>query len=189
MPGESHEDVDALFFDADGDEGLDLYVVSGGNEEVAGHSFYQDRIYENDGSGHFSLLADAISCKAVSGSVVINVDYDGDEDLFVGGRQVPGQYPRPATSYLLENVSTSSGIQFEALAQSEVPGLSELGMVTDAIGDDFDGENDFDLIVVGEWMPVTFIENNDNIFQQKVISDFSTQTTGWWNSIEKADFD
>ena len=191
LSGESHEDVDALFFDADGDQDLDLYVVSGGNEAEEGDSYYKDRMYENDGKGHFTLLTNCLPFNTASGSIVINADYDGDgdQDLFVGSRQIPGQYPRPATSFLLENVSTTSTIKFKAFDSNNAPDLSALGMVTSAIWDDFDKDADLDLIVVGEWMSVTFIENEDNIFKIKEIQDFSTQTTGWWNTIEKGDFD
>ncbi|GAB5554969.1 MAG: VCBS repeat-containing protein [Saprospiraceae bacterium] len=188
LSNENHEDVDALFFDADGDQDLDLYVVSGGNEKPEGDDYYKDRIYENDGKGKFTLLANSFAMDAASGSVVINADYDGDGDLdlFVGSRQIPGHYGLPATSYLLENVSTDSGIKFNTL---NVADFSELGMVTDAIWDDFDKDGDQDLIVVGEWMPVTFIENEAGSFNIKAMPNFDTQTVGWWNTIEKGDFD
>jgi hypothetical protein len=188
LTGENHEDVDALFFDADGDQDLDLYVVSGGNEVADGDDYYKDRIYENNGKGKFTLLANSLPIDATSGSVVISADYDndGDQDLFVGSRQIPGRYGLPATSFLLENVSTNSGIQFNRVSITD---LSELGMITDAIWDDFDSDGDQDLIVVGEWMPVTFIENKAGAFNIKEMPDFDTQTVGWWNTIEKSDFD
>lgn len=188
LTGTKHEDVDALFFDADGDQDLDLYVVSGGNEAEEGDAFYKDRIYRNDGQGNFTLLANSLPNIATSGSIVISTDYDqdGDQDLFVGSRQIPGRYGLPATSFLLENVSTKSDIKFNSIAVAD---LSELGMVTDALWDDFDSDGDQDLIVVGEWMPVTFIENKNGSFHIKGMPDFDTQTVGWWNTIEKADFD
>ena len=94
----------------------DLYVVSGGNEEEKGNPYYKDRIYENDGNGRFTLLTNSLPDNMESGSIVINADYDGDgdQDLFVGSRLIPGQYPRPATSFILENVSNSSSINFLA---------------------------------------------------------------------------
>jgi hypothetical protein len=191
LEGEMHEDTDALFFDADGDGDLDLYVVSGGNEEEEGNEYYQDRIYENDGSGKFSLLSNCLPFNPASGSVVINADYDGDgdQDLFVGNRQIPGKYPSPANGFVLENVSSSSGIKFENLNENDSPDLKDLGMVTDAVWDDFDKDEDLDLIIVGEWMSITFLENDNNTFYKKEIQDFSEKTTGWWNTIEMADFD
>ena len=188
--GYEHEDTDALFFDADQDGDLDLYVVSGGNEADAGNRYYQDRLYENDGKGGFTLLTDALPLSAHSGSVVIHADYDGDgdDDLFVGSRQIPGMYPSPPSSMLLENVSTAAGIRFRDVTDTQSPDLQALGMVTDAIWDDYDGDQDLDLIVVGEWMPISLIENNKNFFQLKANDQFA-ETTGWWNSIAKADFD
>lgn len=190
IEGAENEDTNALFFDADGDGDLDLYIVSGGNEEEAGHRYYKDRFFENDGKGHLTLLNDALPLSAHSGSVVISADYDGDgdEDLFVGSRQIPGLYPSPPSSMLLENISTQSEIRFRDVTDTQAPDLQALGMVTDALWDDYDGDQDLDLIVVGEWMPVSLIENTGNHFQLAQNKHF-TQTTGWWNAIAKADFD
>ncbi len=187
---EAYEDTDALFFDADGDGDLDLYIVSGGNEEEAGHRYYADRIFENDGKGRFSLLSDALPLSAHSGSVVIHADYDGDgdADLFVGSRQVPGLYPSPPSSMLLENISGPSGIRFRDVTDTQAPDLQALGMVTDALWDDYDGDNDLDLLIVGEWMPISLLENTGQRFHLRQNEAF-VQTTGWWNTITKADFD
>ncbi len=191
LDGKEHEDVDAIFFDADGDQDLDLYVVSGGNEAEINDTYYQDRLYQNDGAGNFTLLEDAIPNFTYSGSVVIAADYDqdGDQDLFVGSRQIPGKYPNPATSVLLENKSTPNKISFVFAAAERQAALKNIGMVTDAIWDDFDQDQDLDLVLVGEWMPITFMENDQLIFNKKEIQDFETTTIGWWNTIEKADFD
>ncbi len=191
LDGAAHEDVDAQFFDADGDLDLDLYVVSGGNEEDVGHAYYQDRLYANEGQGNFTLLKTGLPPMSVSGSIVRAADFDGDgdQDLFVGGRQTPGQYPRPANSVILENVSTPSNIKFSAVADEMVASLSGLGMVTDAVWDDFDGDSDLDLMVVGEWMAITVVENDHNVFKIKEMPDFDTETIGWWNTIRKSDFD
>ena len=132
-------DMGAVFFDADIDGDLDLFVVSGGNEYVKDNGFYQDRLYINDGQGNFSHTESALPVMRASGSRVIIADYDkdGDTDLFVCGRQVPGRYPEPAESYLLKNLWKETGkLRFEKVSNND---LVSLGMVTDARWSDYDG--------------------------------------------------
>ncbi len=184
-----HEDIGAVFFDADLDGDLDLYVVSGGNEYNANNILYQDRIYINDGKGNFSIPESALPETRASGSRVIAADYDkdGDTDLFVCGRQVPGRYPEPAESYLLKNCLKETGrLRFEKVNNVD---LVKLGMVTDAAWTDFDNDGDLDLIVVGEWMPVTILENRNGNFEKKKLPKVLEHTTGWWFSIKAADLD
>ena len=144
------EDMDALFFDLEGDGDQDLYVVSGGNEYEHQDARYQDRIYINDGSGQFVKNNSLLPEMRTSGGKVIvgDMDQDGDLDLFVGGRLLPRSYPYAPKSYLLENKDG----KFEDVTQKKALGLSNIGMVTDAIWTDKDGDKDLDLIVVGEWM-------------------------------------
>ena len=148
------EDLDAVFFDFDGDGDLDLYVVSGGNEYDENHENYEDRLYVNNGSGNFTKSKGVLPEIFTSGSVVkpFDFDNDGDTDLFVGGRVKPGNYPFAPKSYLLENKNG----EFVDVTTEIAPELSEIGMVTDATWADVDGDNQIDLVVVGEWMPVTF---------------------------------
>ncbi|MAW94374.1 VCBS repeat-containing protein [Leeuwenhoekiella sp. UBA6783] len=179
------EDVDALFFDVDGDGFQDLYVVSGGNEYPVNDFHYVDRIYLNDGKGNFKKGA-IQNIGRDSGSAVKAMDYDndGDIDLFVGGRHWPHQYPMPASSMLLVNENGRLINKTKELA----PELENIGMITDALWEDIDGDDDFDLILVGEWMPVTVFVNNDGVLEKQAVADLE-HTTGWWYAIEKGDFD
>ncbi|MFD1163187.1 VCBS repeat-containing protein [Hwangdonia seohaensis] len=184
-----HEDMGACLFDADLDGDLDLYVSSGGNEYDAGNGLYQDRLYLNDGSGKFTLAKNTLPELRASGGKVIRADYDGDGDidLFVCGRQVPGRYPEPADSYLLKNNLKETGtLTFEKIVNDE---FQKLGMVTDANWTDYDNDNDLDLILVGEWMPVTIFENNKGHFKNINTNSNLSNTTGWWYSIASADID
>ncbi|WP_181885114.1 VCBS repeat-containing protein [Pontibacter diazotrophicus] len=185
--GTQEEDMGVLFFDADNDGDLDLYVVSGGVENPAGSSDYQDRLYKNDGNGKFALDAKALPATLASGSCVTAADYDrdGDLDLFVGGRVVPGKYPLPAQSYLLQN----NGGKFKDVTRTAAKSLTNLGLVTSAIWTDFNQDKQVDLIVVGEWMPVTFFQNKNGVFTDVTAETGLQHTSGWWNNITGADFD
>ncbi|WP_308992366.1 VCBS repeat-containing protein [Mariniflexile litorale] len=187
----ANEDIGAVFFDANGDGAPDLYVVSGGNEFKKDSPLLQDRLYINNGSGIFTKTKSALPKMLTSGSRVISADYDGDGDLdlFVGGRMVPRSYPLPANSYILENISTKGHIEFKDVTKDIAPVLNGLGMVTDAIWSDFDNDNDLDLIVVGEWMPITFLKNESGNFVDSAEEFGFSNSVGWWNAIEAADFD
>lgn len=181
------EDMGALFFDVDNDGDLDLYVVSGGNEELPDEGHYKDRLYINQGQGKFFHDERQLSGVDASGSCVVGADFDGDGDidLFVGGRILTGQYPVPPRSYLLRN---DGGTLVDVTTQVS-PELAHVGLVTSALWTDFDDDGDWDLFVVGQWMPVSVFENRSgkfvNITQRLGLSN----TTGWWNSITGADLD
>ena len=181
------EDMGALFFDADKDGDLDLYVVSGGNEKNGDVSKFQDRLYINDGKGDFTKNIKALPTIITSGSRVVAGDYDadGDLDLFVGGRLIPGQYPWPTKSYILQN---QDGI-FKDVTLQLAPDLDNLGMITDANWTDFDGNGTLDLIVVGEWTPILFYSNKNGVFENVTESTNLENTNGWWSSITQDDFD
>ncbi len=150
------EDVDAVFFDAEGDKDLDLYVVTGSNEFLAGASELMDRLFLNDGKGNFTR-DDRLPNLAENGSCVAAADFDldGDIDLFVGSRMLPGSYGYDPPSYLYTNDGTG---KFRNYTKRYLP-KNELGMITDATWSDVDGDRYPELILVGDWMPVTIYRN------------------------------
>ncbi len=183
----SYEDIGSSFFDADGDGDMDLYVSSGGNEYDIGSTFYRDRLYLNDGQGHFSKATNALpDIRESSGCVkVFDYDQDGDQDVFIAGRQKPGQYPFPASSYILRN---DQG-KFTNVSQQIAPALKDIGMVTDAVWTDINQDNNIDLVLVGEWMPIRILENQAGRFIDQTQAYHLDQETGFWNTISAADFD
>ncbi|KAA1243023.1 VCBS repeat-containing protein [Aquimarina sp. RZ0] len=179
------EDLDAVFIDIDTDGDLDLYVVSGGNEYISRSENYRDRLYINDGQGSFTKSSN-LHLPLSSGACVIPSDFDndGDIDLFIGSRLAPGAYPTPVSSYILEN---KKGTLVD-VTREKATDLINIGMVTDGLWDDFDKDGDQDLIIVGEWMPITILENKKGIFTKTKTSEIKN-SSGWWFSIEKGDFD
>ncbi|MCG8308962.1 MAG: VCBS repeat-containing protein, partial [Cytophagales bacterium] len=183
------EDTYAIFFDADGDKDLDLLVATGSPEFSTSSFALMDRLYFNNGHGHFvkseQLLPDG---RPSATSVVVNADFDadGDQDIFFGGRLVPGSYGVPATSYLLENDGQG---KFTNATESKIPELSEIGMVTDAAWLDYDVDGDLDLIVVGHWMPIRLFENLGNKFKEVSKNVGFKNSNGFWNTVETNDLD
>ena len=182
------EDVGATFFDANRDGRPDLYVVTGGNEFSEGATPLFDRLYLNDGKGNFRKAGNALPAIAQSGSVAVAADYDGDGavDLFVGGRSIPGRYGLDPESFLLKNDGEG---HFTDVTKRLAPELSHIGMVTDALWSDVDGDGRVDLIVVGEWMPITVFHNAGNGRLVKTGARGLEKTNGWWNRIVAGDFD
>ena len=182
------EDMGAIFFDADGDKDLDLYVVSGGNEFEKKDPALKDRLYLNLGKGNFIKSENNLPDFVSSGSVVKASDYDndGDQDLFVAGRILTNQYPYAPKSFLLKN--NGSGI-FKDVTQSSAKELQNIGMVSDALWTDFNGDDQMDLILVGEWMPITLFENQNGSFKNVTQEVGFKNSEGWWNAIHQADFD
>jgi hypothetical protein len=183
------EDLGAVFFDSNGDQKLDLYVTSGGNEFKQGNPLLQDRLYIGNGDGSFrkaNRKALPVLRESTQAVKVSDIDNDGDLDLFVGTRLISGKYTYPASSYLLIN---HKGF-FKKAPSSTAPDLKDLGMVTDAVFTDIDNDQDEDLIIVGEWMTVTVLENSKGTFSD-VSSKYGLDDTtrGIWWSITASDLD
>jgi len=180
------EDVDALFFDADGDKDLDLYVVTGGNEFYDKMPEQFDRLYKNDGKGNFTRDVNALPAMFDNKSVVRPCDFDkdGDTDLFVGGRVVGYHYGYSPKSYLFVNNGRG---QFTDRTTALAPDLREAGMLTEAIWADIDRDGDQDLTVVGDWMPIKTFENQQGKFT--LIENGQEDLTGFWNGLTAGDFD
>lgn len=175
------EDIDALFFDANSDGHLDLYVVSGGNEYEANSNNYKDRLYINDGTGQLIKNTNALPDIFVSGSVVKahDINNDGQLDLFIGGRITPGRYPEIPKSYILKNTNGT----FEDVTSQWSKGLNNLGMITDAEFSDLNNDGIKELIVAGEWMPISVFQMENDHFINNTRNFGLTNSTGWWRSI------
>ena len=185
----TYEDVDAALFDADGDNDLDLYVVSGGNEFYDKMPEQFDRLYLNDGRGNFSRSANALPPMYDNKSCVrpYDIDHDGDLDLFVGGRVVGFGYGNSPNSYLLINDGKG---HFSDQTEKLSTGLRKAGMITDAVWVDYDGDKDPDLILAGDWMPVRIFANTNGKFEEvKNITANETPLSGFYQRIIAADFD
>lgn len=183
---QAHEDVDATFFDADGDGDLDLYVVSGGNAKAAGDPVYQDRLYLNDGKGGFSKSTNLPSITS-SGACIATHDWDGDGDLdvFIGGRVVPGAYPVSPNSFVLENNQGT----FTDITDRVAPVFRQFGMISDIAWADINQDQQAEMIVVGEWLPISVFAS-DGKQLNNVTADYGLQnTTGWWNTVMAKDVD
>jgi hypothetical protein len=179
------EDAGSLFFDADTDGDLDLYVTSSGYELSENDELLQDRLYLNDGNGNFTksnhLPTMLTSTKTVKS---LDFDADGDLDLVIGGNVVPDKYPLSPRSYVLQN---NKGI-FTDVTQNIAPELLHIGMVSDIEVFDYNNDNTVDMIVVGQWMPITVLSNRKGKFIKESIPEFE-KTEGWYYSIASSDFD
>ena len=178
------EDVGSTFFDFDGDGDLDLYVASGGNDCVYQDSSLQDRLYVNDGFGNFERNKELLPSMLTSTKIVLPMDFDndGDEDLFIGGRIVPGRFPESPRSYILENRNG----QFVDVTLTVCPEISTIGMITGASFEDINRDKKKDLIVIGEWMSLTTFINKKGTFR---LQEADIATEGLWHSLTAADID
>ena len=180
------EDIGVLFFDYDGDNDQDLYVVSGSNEYPVTSINMVDRLYQNDGKGNFTKTKGVIPSVGASGSCVVSgdVDGDGDLDLFIGGYTTPSWYPNPGKSSLLIN---ENGV-FKDKIKSMAPDLEEIGMVKDAQFADLNKDGKLDLVVAGHWMPMTVFEGGEGTLVNKTETYGLSETVGWWNTVFVEDF-
>ena len=191
------EDVDCIFFDADTDGDMDLYVASGGNEFSTSSSSLLDRLYINDGSGGYSKSKQFLPTnKFESTGCVKAADYDmdGDQDLFVGIRLRPFLYGVPVNGYILNNDGSGN---FTNVTPEVAPELQDVGMITDGLWTDLDGDRDMDLVVVGDWMPIKIFRNDFDPTKENAPTSFTeisdqlglANTNGFWNCIKSGDFD
>ncbi len=202
------EELGVLFFDADNDGDSDLYLASGGYEFPLSDTCYQDRLFLNE-NGQFTLAKNALPRLLKSGSCVKAADFDrdGDLDLFIGGRVLPNEYPKPVSSYLLRNDTPPPTLlpkgkgdsarkkyvegkapKFTLANSSIAPTLENLGLVCDALWTDFDNDGWVDLMLTGEWMPLQFLHNkNGTLIPHSAFP--IPHSKGWWNSLAAADFD
>lgn len=186
-PNELQEEMGVLLFDVDNDGDLDLYTVSGSYEIPPDHTVAQDRLFINNGKGKFSLAANALPAEVVNGSCVRAADFDkdGDLDLFVGARVVSGAYPKTPASFLYRN----TGGRFTDVTALLCPALKDIGMITDALWTDFDNDGKTDLLIAGEWMPLSFFKNDGRSFTNVTANTGVGAQYGWWNSLVSGDFD
>jgi enediyne biosynthesis protein E4 len=178
------EDVDAVFFDADGDNDVDLYVVSGGYEFAEKDAMLRDRLYMNNGRGVFAKnkgkLPDILANKHRVAPA--DIDKDGDTDLFVGGHVVPGKYPMFESSVILVNENGNFTAQYADV-------FKNAGIVNDALWADVDGDGSDELIIASEWQPIKAFTRSGKSFVEMDASFFAEAGSGWWTSIIAHDFD
>jgi hypothetical protein len=181
-----YEDVDAAFFDANGDGRPDLYVVSGGNEFSGTDEQLRDRLYMNDGRGNFQRATNALPDFFDNGGCVAPGDFnsDGHIDLFVGSRVVAREYGVTPRSHLLQNDGTG---RFIDVTREKAPSMAEAGMVASATWVDYDDDGKLDLIVAGEWMPVRAFHQERGRFVDRTAEAGLSGTSGWWNTVTAVD--
>jgi len=181
------EDTDAIFFDANGDGHPDLYIVSGGYGSFKDNDpLFQDRLYLNDGKGNLVKSAGSLPEMHISKSCARIGDFNGDghPDVFVGGRVTPSRYPEAPKSFLLINDGKG---HFTDQIKKMAPDLEFIGMVTDAAVLDLNNDKKQDLIVVGDWMPITAFVNDGGKLKNKTDKYFDKQYSGWWNTLKVED--
>lgn len=191
LPTKLNYDTGILLFDADGDGDLDIYIASGGYESQRETKPYQDRLFLNDGKGNFKEASQALPINYTSKFCVRAADFDkdGDLDLFVSGRVDPWFYPRPVSSFIFRNDSKNGIVKFTDVTKQVAKDLQKIGMVCDAIFTDYNNDGWPDLILAGEYMPITFLKNVKGSFVNATDQSGIAKYKGSWNSITAGDFD
>ena len=190
QPRDLEEDVAIALFDVENDGDLDIYFAHGSAQFSPGSEAYDDALWLNQGNGNFTQAEISLPNRGENSSCVKPGDFDndGDMDLFVGNRVVPGQYPVASRSFLLENKSKGDKISFVDASEKISTGQTPLGLVTDAQWTDFNNDGWKDLIVTGEWMSPLFFENNKGRLVK--LDDTGVEwAKGWWKSIASSDLD
>lgn len=185
------QDMGVVLFDADNDGDPDLYISHGGYESKPNSEAYQDRFFINDGKGDFLPDSLALPQNYVSKSCVRAFDYDkdGDLDLFVAGRVDPWNYPKPVSSFIYRNDSKNGQIQFTDVTGQVAKDLHNIGLICDALVTDFDKDGWPDIVLAGEWMPLTFLKNEKGVFKNITAQTGISDETGSWNGLAAGDFD
>jgi len=186
----SSKEEGILIFDANGDSKPDIYIASGGYKDENEITSYQDKLFLNDGKANFTAVTDALPVNSTSKFCVRAMDFnnDGKLDLFVSGRVDPGKYPKPVNSFIFRNDTENGKVKFTDVTSEIAPDLLNIGMVCDALFTDFNNDNKIDLILAGEWMPVTFLQNTGGKFKNVTAESGVSGKNGWWNSIVGGDF-
>ncbi len=184
-----NEEMGSLLLDVDADGDADLITTHGSNEMKNGDSSFIDKLFLNDSKGNFTEIKNALPILPVSKDVLKAADFDkdGDLDLFIGSRSIPMEYPKAASGYILRNDTKNDVIKFTDITKQIAPNLQNIGMISDALWSDFDNDGKVDLMLCGEFMPITFLKNNNGKFIN--IDSNLKNELGLWNSLAAVDID
>jgi hypothetical protein len=186
-----NSDQGILLLDVDTDNDLDILITSGGFEQKSKDSTYIDQLFLNDGKGNFTLDKNALPLNTTSKLCIRGADFDkdGDIDLFIGGRVDPWNYPKPVSSFIYRNDTKNGKVKYTDITKQVAASLESVGLVCDALFTDFNNDGWQDLIVVGEWMNIQFLENQKGQFKNISANTGIQNQIGWWNTIQSGDFD
>lgn len=191
LPAGSTDNAGIALFDADGDADTDIYFTSGGGERPHNDTAYRDRLFINDGKANFVLADTALlpsDLNSKSCVRVADIDHDGDPDLFVGGRVIPGRYPQPLGSRILRNDSKNGMPLFTDMTSDIAPALKDIGMICDAQWADLDKDGWADLVLAGEWIAIRIFQNEKGVLKEITPQNIAGNK-GLWTALHAADLD